>query len=186
MMVGIIIVGITLLLSFFISLLMSGLVGIVSGLVVYFILKQGKDDATQSTPSNEPAPKNDSEQGIELLLVANITLRKAVIPEKIRDVYEEIIDQLIALLPRVNESSPDGELAWVINRMATEYLPQKSIKPYLALSEGERQDKDVIEKVIESLSGMKSELEDVKDILSQRKTNEFNTKAKFLKQRFNI
>lgn len=188
LIIGLIVVSIIILLSFFINLVFSGLVGVAAGLIAYFILSQNidKEKGSKTSPENEPEPKNESEQSIESLLNINITLRKSIMPVNMRDSFEEIIDQLIELLPKINEASPEGELAWVINRMATEYLPEKSIKPYLSLSGEERHDQTTIDKVIESLSGMKSELDDVKDILKQRKTNEFNTKAKFLKQRFNV
>jgi len=188
MIIVLIIISITILLSFFISLIFSGLAGVVGGLIAYFILNQNtdKEKDSKTSPENKVEPKNDSELGIESLLNINITLRKSIMPVNLRDSFEEIIDQLIELLPKVNDASPDGELAWVINRMATEYLPEKSIKPYLSLSEDEKHDQTTIDNVIESLSGMKSELDDVNDILKQRKTNEFNTKAKFLKRRFDV
>jgi len=184
---GLIAVAVTVILSFFISLAVSGVIAIAAAVIIYFILasKKGDDKATDSTVT---AQETDSigDKGIESLLDINLLLRKSIVPVDIRDSFEQVIDQLLDLLPKVNEAGPDGELAWVINRMATEYLPEKSIKPYLDLDEANRHDKATMDAVEDSLVGMKSELADVESILSKRKTTEFNKKAKFLKQRFDV
>lgn len=162
-------------------------IGVLVAAVVYMVLNYFNQSHEASPGSEaEPEPVSPSDTGIESLLTINIALRKELIPEEIRALYESVIDQLIDLLPKVNSEISGGELAWVINRMATEYLPEKSIRPYLALDEATRRADDTISSVKESIAGMQSELKDVEDILSSHKSDEFNNKAKFLKSRFKM
>lgn len=160
------------------------LVGLVVASVVYMVLNYFNQTEKPSEIIAEPV--SQSETSIESLLNINITLRKEIIPEEIRTLYESIIDQLIDVLPKVNSEVSGGELAWVINRMATEYLPEKSIRPYLSMDDVQRHAEDMITSVKESIAGMQSELSEVQDILSSHKTDEFNNKAKFLKTRFKM
>ena len=160
------------------------LVGLVVAGVVYMVLNHFNRTEEPSELLAEPVSLSDS--SIESLLAINIALRKEIIPEEIRTLYESIIDQLIDVLPKVNSEVSGGELAWVINRMATEYLPEKSIKPYLSMDDAQRNAEGTITSVKESIAGMQSELSDVQEILSSHKTNEFNNKAKFLKTRFKM
>ena len=160
------------------------LVGLIVASVVYMVLNYFNQTEEPSEIIAEPASPSDT--GIESLLNINIALRKEIIPEEIRTLYESIIDQLIDVLPKVNSEVSGGELAWVINRMATEYLPEKSIRPYLSMDDAQRHAEDTITSVKESIAGMQSELSEVQDILSSHKTDEFNNKAKFLKTRFKM
>jgi len=160
------------------------LVGLVVAGAVYMVLKSVNQTGTAPEIIEEPV--NLSETSIESLLAINIALRKETIPEEVRALYESIIDQLIDVLPTVNSEVSGGELAWVINRMATEYLPEKSIKPYLAMDASQRHAADTVLSVKDSIAGMQSELSDVQNMLSSHKTDEFNNKAKFLKARFKM
>lgn len=161
------------------------IIGLVVAIVVYMVLNHFNKTEEKSI-DDDIEPENPADMGIQSLLNINIALRKEIIPEEIRNLYESVIDQLIDILPKVNTESSGGELAWVINRMATEYLPEKSIRPYLALDETSRNSEDTITAVKESIAGMQSELNEVQEILSAHKTNEFNNKAKFLKNRFKM
>ncbi|MFK5913803.1 MAG: hypothetical protein QM484_05470 [Woeseiaceae bacterium] len=160
------------------------LIGLVVAGVVFMVLNYFNQTEEPTEIKTEPVSLSDS--SIESLLNINISLRKEMIPEEIRTLYESIIDQLIDVLPKVNSEVSGGELAWVINRMATEYLPEKSIRPYLSMDEAQRHAEETINSVKESIAGMQSELSEVQDILSSHKTDEFNNKAKFLKTRFKM
>jgi len=162
----------------------GALVGLIVASIVYMVLNYFNQTEEASEIIAEPASPSDA--SIESLLSINIALRKEIVPEEIRTLYESIIDQLIDVLPKVNSEVSGGELAWVINRMATEYLPEKSIRPYLSMDDAQRHAEDTITSVKESIAGMQSELSEVQDILSSHKTDEFNNKAKFLKTRFKM
>tara|TARA_R110002074_G_scaffold366065_1_gene539865 strand:+ start:428 stop:1018 length:591 start_codon:yes stop_codon:yes gene_type:complete len=167
---------------------LGSIIGILVGLlvagVVYGLLNHFNQTEKPSEIIAEPVSLADS--SIESLLNINIALRKEIIPEEIRTLYESIMDQLIEVLPIVNSEVSGGELAWVINRMATEYLPEKSIRPYLSMDDAQRHAEETITSVKESIAGMQSELSEVQEILSSHKTDEFNNKAKFLKARFKM
>ena len=160
------------------------LIGLIVASVVYMVLSYFNQ--TEEPPEIIAEPVSLSDSSIESLLNINIALRKEIIPEEIRSLYESIVDQLIDVLPKVNSEVSGGELAWVINRMATEYLPEKSIRPYLSMDDALRHKEETINSVKESVAGMQSELSEVQDILSSHKTDEFNNKAKFLKTRFKM
>jgi len=185
LIIGLVTVVVFILLLFITGLVISTIIALAVGIAVYFILKKQMDKSDKSSMAEEE-PLSAEDMGINALLNTNIELRKTIIPTSIRDAFEQVIDQLIDLLPKVNAASPDGELAWVINRMATEYLPEKSVKPYLALDEQARHDENTMSTAQEGLAGMKAELADVESMLASRQTNEFNNKAKFLKRRFNV
>lgn len=176
------VVIITVILSMFFPLPLSLLVAIACALAFYFFVKKpGADEEDEAE-----TPPSSNELAVEALLSVNLELRKTIVPAEMREAFESIIDQLLKILTEATELDADSELGWVINRMATEYLPEKSIRPYLMLDESMRHDQGTIASVLEGLAGMKKELADVEDILSSRKTNEFNAKAKFLKHRFDI
>ena len=181
---GLILIGVAILLSMFLGLGISLLIAIIIA-VAYYLLFAGSDGNDDDSDEDEKEP-DAAEVGIESLLMLNIELRKCIMPVEVRDQFEQVIDQLIALLPDINKTGPDGELAWVINRMATEYLPEKSVRPYIQLSETLRHEQETINSVEEGLAGMKAELAEVEAILASRQNSEFNAKAKFLKQRFKL
>lgn len=160
------------------------LVGLIVASILYMVLNHFNQTEEPAEIIEESVSLSDT--SIESLLNINIALRKEIIPEEIRTLYESIIDQLIDVLPKVSSEVSGGELAWVINRMATEYLPEKSIRPYLSMDYAQRHAEYTITSVKESIAGMQSELSDVQDILSSHKTDEFNNKAKFLKARFKM
>ncbi|MCK5337045.1 MAG: hypothetical protein KAQ67_12830 [Gammaproteobacteria bacterium] len=186
---GLIVLGLALILSYFLymSASLSFIIAFLAAIAFYLLAGYYSSKKSSSNDSSSvETPKSETELGIESLLSINIQLRKCIMPVEVRDTFEQIIDQLLELLPKINQAGPDGELAWVINRMATEYLQEKSIKPYIALDEAARNDESTIAAVEEALSGMRSELAEVESMLAARKTGEFNSKAKFMKQRFNI
>lgn len=174
-------------LSLFLSLVLSLLLAALVCVALYFVFRSSaKDTNSRDEDIDEAPPMSDEQKGVEALLAINLQLRKSIVPSAIRDSFEQVIDQLMSVLPEVNKVSPGGELAWVINRMSTEYLPEKSIRPYLSLDEAMRHDQATMDEVEMALSGMKGELAEVQDILARHKTNEFSNKAKFLKQRFGV
>jgi len=180
-----ILIALAVLLSLFLSLSISLVIAVVIA-VVFYLLFTGSDGGGDSDDTVDAKEPDETEVGIESLLMLNIELRKCIMPESVRDQFEQIIDQLLALLPEINQTGAEGELAWVINRMATEYLPEKSVRPYIKLDDSARHDAATITSVEEGLAGMKAELTEVETILASRQNSEFNAKAKFLKQRFKL
>lgn len=173
-------------LSIFLGLAIGLIVAILVGLVTFWLFSSKKDD--QTSAEDEKTELSATEVGNQALLIANLDLRKKIISPDLREEYEHLIDQLLELLPLVNgaevAAEQTTELDWVINRMATEYLPNKSIAPYLKLSETERLDTKVVSEVLDNIISMKKELLEVKEMIIKKNHSEFTRKAKFLKQRF--
>jgi len=175
-------VVIFLILMIFIGFIGSLIIAILAGAVTYWFFSGNKDKNSNSGSDEIELSATDTAN--QALLMANLHLRKQIVSAELRENYESLIDQLIELLPLVNQTDLGNELSWVINRMATEYLPNKSIAPYLKLSEVERLNASVISDVLDNISAMKKELDDVKEMVTRKNTNEFSQKAKFLSQRF--
>ncbi len=174
-------------LQIFVGLPISVIIAILVGLATFWLFSDKNSEETSS--EGEETELSITEVGNQALLIANLELRKHIISPDLRTNYESIIDLLIELLPLVNggiDTIPEqtNELSWVINRMATEYLPNKSISPYLKLTHSERLNDQVVSEVLENINAMKKELHDVKEMITKKNTNEFAQKAKFLKQRF--
>jgi len=181
-----------LLIGYFIVGLIGGAVGgVIAGIILYAIMtKTNKTDENtkKKTDAETIKPNNEStlDTSLESLVKANLSLRKNIVLPKVRDAFEGVIDALVDILPKVHEAIPDGELYWVVNRIATEYLPNKSINPYLALTTTEQQSEENVSKVIDSVKAMMAELSEVSQLLTTKNANEFNIKAKFLQHRFNV
>jgi len=176
---------------FIVGLIAAVVGGVIAGAILYVIMsKTNKSDESteQSTGSETVKPKSEDNLDISLesLVKTNLMLRKNILLPKVRDEYESVIDALVDILPKVNEAIPDGELYWVVNRIATEYLPNKSVAPYLALTPEEQQSQDNVTKVMDSIKAIMAELSEVSQLLSTKNSNEFSIKAKFLQHRFNI
>ncbi len=159
---------------------------IVLAIALYYFLGTMQKNSSSDRTSNHSQANDlsDEEKSLNALLDINLQLRKTIIAKMLREQFEALIDQLIGLLPKINQTDSASELAWVINRMATEYLPKKSIKPYLLLTEIERLDETVISSVEKGIHAMRDELIEVEQLIATRNTNEFKNKAHFLEQRF--
>lgn len=167
----------------FISWLISLIIAVMIALVLLGYLFKRASEASNSDEQADEIPSK-TKLANQSLLNSNLILRKSIVSKELRDNYELLIDQLIELLPMVNDTDYTSELAWIINRMATEYLPKKSLEPYLALTEDERLNSGVVSSAIESIEAMRNELLEVKTMVINRKSGEFKNKAQFLKQRF--
>ena len=168
--------GIFLIAFMFISITAGLIGGLIACLVSYLYLSKlepAKSKDSNKTKTEEPV--NEIENSMQSLVLLNIEIRKTIIPKNIQKALET-----------TNDAAPGGELYWVVNRMATEYLPEKSIRPYLSLNQEQRSSEEVITTLLDGLKGIQSELKDIGELLISKNTNEFNTKAKFLKHRFNV
>ena len=165
-----------------ITLILAALaIAVIVGAVFY--LKRGDSGAVDDSTV---AKSDDSENSeVDGLLALNLALRKSQSPAIAVTKTEAVIDALLELIPKVEgDDSPSGELAWTVRRIASSYLPEKCVGPFLSLDASVRVEDSVLEAFIESLSALQSELDSVAEVLSRRDLSEFNKKAQFLKQRF--
>lgn len=152
---------------------------------IFFFKKSAKTDQPDLS-SRQPVVTDPTDQAQQQLLDCNLRLRKQGVQGIVLEKYEQLIDRLLGIIPDINQQYPDGELTWVINRIAAEYLPEKSVTPYLALDIGQRESADTIRSVTEGIEAMIREVDEVVELLATRKSSDFDSKAKFLKQRFNF
>ncbi len=118
------------------------------------------------------------------LLELNLIIRKAAIGSVLTSRCEAIIDQLIAIFPRIETHvCASGEFAWTVNRIASEYLPNKCVLPYINLKDDARE--GASEEFVNNLQTLEQELVDIEALLSKNDQKEFDNKSRFLKAKFN-
>ncbi|PID43078.1 MAG: hypothetical protein CSB48_07210 [Proteobacteria bacterium] len=159
------------------------LIGVVAAVVSYYLFYK-KGNTAPAAADVETAQTLDSV--LNDIAELNLKLRLSCPVEAARNAVEETIDALIALLPRVDRELEDGELKWVVYRIATDYLPNRAVSPYLALGRESQSDENVVADLVSGQQAMCNELKEVGDLLSQKKSNEFQAKATFIKHRFTI
>ena len=160
-------------------LLLLVCVAVAIGVFAYY--KSGSNKADEVA---EPTVKVESP--LDDLPALNLAVRKSLMPIDLIIETETVIDKLVELIPAVDQcGSPTGELKWSVNRIATEYLPNKCVFPFLRMSDAERTKVESVTAFKNNLVALSDELDDVSAMLSRRNTDDFNAKAKFLEHRFN-
>lgn len=164
------------------AILIIVLIGIIAAA---FYIKKNKSTSDSDNNSDDASTTNQPDP-LQDLVALNLQIRKSAISEALTKECEAVIDQLVDLIPAINEAStPGSEITWTVNRIATEYLPNKCILPYLSLNAESRQDEEKIATMRSNLASLSTELKDVESMLTRRNESEFNAKATFLKHRFN-
>ena len=138
----------------------------------FFLRKQNKIKSSPTQKENTP---------IDELLFLNINIRKKIFNKELIDSIEKIIDKLRDVLPLLNDKYKASELTWVANKMATDYL-QKVLNPYMEFSFQTQKEKQ--EDLLLSLQQIEKELDDTIELVKKNETSLFDTKAKFIKNRF--
>ena len=144
----------------------------------------GKKMAEQSQESQQDKKMDPVEANNELLLSANLKLRKGTIEIDVMTQTEVLIDTLSSVSERINHDFPNDSLTWQINRMVSEYLPNKVINPFLALNAASQKDNNIKTRYLESISTLQKEAEEVGKLVSGRQQGEFERKAEFIQKRF--
>ena len=122
-----------------------------------------------------------TESALKSLLLLNLSVREKALELELLHLVEKLIDDLRRVLPRLNADFKTSEMAWVINSMANKYLPNV-INPYLLLSASAKHEQKI--KLKESIVSMDKELSEVEGMLDASNTSSFETKARFIKHRF--
>lgn len=152
---------------------------VIIAVVAYSLIKHYSKEKTKDTEPSiaEPSPTQD-------LLALNLVIRKASIGSILTVRCEAIIDRLIALFPRIEDHvCASGEFAWTVNRIASEYLPNKCVMPYIKLEASTRE--GASDEFINNLKTLEQELLDIEALLSKNDQKEFDNKSLFLKAKFN-
>lgn len=159
---------------------------IMLGLVIVFFYSKSKtsNESASNSTDQEASPKAEEPEAD--LIQLNLRVRKGALNKEVTESSEKVIDQLVVLIPAINESEMSGtDLRWTVNQIAKEYLPNKCMGPYLNLSAEQQAEPEKIKTVLSNLAALSSELLDVEKLLTSRDENEFKKKATFLKHRFN-
>ncbi|MEJ6591916.1 MAG: hypothetical protein QNL99_08050 [SAR86 cluster bacterium] len=145
---------------------------------VFYKMKAKKPEAEPVDESVGPGPVED-------LLSLNLDMRKSMMAASLVEITEELIDLIVDLLPLVREqASASGELTWTVNRIASEYLPNKCVYPFIKLDKNSQSDAGIVASYTDSIGALKDELVAVKAMVVSRDVQQFSAKAKFLKNRF--
>ncbi len=158
------------------------LIAVVVGVIIYFSWwKPSKEKDAPIAPDKGREAVNP----IDGLLQLNLDIRKFFTVQELVDITEEVIDILVGLLPQVEaQDSATGELLWTVNRISTEYLPNKCVRPFIKLDADDQRNTDIVSSYKDNIAVLKTELLSVKALVVSRDIKQFNSKAKFLKNRF--
>ena len=181
---GIIALGTGLVSGYFAGLVAGVILSAVAGLVAYYIFK--KTSSKPETPNDNKEEEPTLETVLDSLAELNLTIRLELIQGRALSSIETTIDGLISLLPKAEQALENGELKWVVYRIATDYLPNKAVKPYIGLNKSQRESESTINNLVNGQLAMQEEIKDIEDLISQKSHAEFQAKAKFLQHRFNI
>lgn len=141
----------------------------------------GARDAAGAAPEPQADPADVWIGHLRSLVALDIQIREGALSAEVTEKLEHSVDVLRHVIPELNDSHPGSELAWTVNRMATDYLP-RIVKPFVALATGAREEHRA--ELLRSLEGLESELANIEDLLRNAKVGEFQAKAAFLRARF--
>lgn len=156
---------------------------VVAMLCAYWLMnRKAAEEEVAESPAAEEAPGYAAG-----LVQLNLDVRMTYIDVEVRALCEAVIDKLVELEPGINDKlSPAGELRYTINRIATEYFPNKCMRPYLQLDTVTRNKADVVTNQKAMLKALLDELESVEQAMQSKDKREYDMKSDFLKAKFNL
>lgn len=163
----------------FIGSLLTIIIGAALGLIIGLFLfpASGKRPKVEIVDTADPI-----ENLLEQLLKLNKIIRlDPFLEEEVLKNIEMIIDKLGKIISRINKEYPGSELTFVTNRMVTSYLPEL-LEPYLALSKSARAGET--DKLKTTLNSLEAEIDNIVELVEQRKVNEFRVQDTFLRHKF--
>ena len=136
----------------------------------------------EENPENTVSPKDQANlSGLETLVQLNLKSRESGLDQDLLSSLEALIDRLFDILPRLNQQHKGSELAFVVNKIAKDYLGQIT-GSYLGLSTDARAaQKEELKRV---LTGLNDEVAEIIRIVDEQVTGEFKTHAKFISTKF--
>ena len=162
-----------------ISWILLVIVGAIFGLIIGMFLfpASGKRPQIEVVDTSDP-----TENLMEHLISLNKKIRlDPYLETEVLKKLESTIDKLGNIVPRTNHEHPGSELTYVANRMITNYLPEL-LDPYLGLSSQAR--KGEISKLLSTLKSLDAEIDNIINLVDQRKVNEFRVQDTFLRHKF--
>lgn len=166
-------------------MLPAGLVGgLVGGLASALLLKKYvKEEVAQAINAAQETvlSERNPEKILTGLLAINVSARTKGFSEAVITLIESVIDLLVAVIPEMAERYSGEELTWETFRMADKHLPGL-VDFFGALSAPDRQSKEPA--FIAGLETMKTELEEVQQLVRNHQAGEFERKAATIKLKY--
>lgn len=163
-----------------------GVIAFLAAALLAVVKPLGGVNSKEATPKEEPADHvsaltQKAREGLENLVRLNLKARESGMDEDLLINLEQLVDRLFDILPRLNQEHRGSELAFVVNKIAGEYLNQIT-GTYLGLSADARtSQKDELKRV---LGGLNDEVLEIIKIVDDQMTGEFKTHAKFISTKF--
>ena len=132
-------------------------------------------------PSAPAAKDPEWVEPLRALVAVDIAVREHDLPASVVETVERNVDVLRELVPDLNDRHAGSELAWTVNRMATDYIP-RLVGPYTGLGADQRAARET--EFRESLSGLEAELVNIRELVERADEGDFQAKAAFLRARF--
>lgn len=169
--------------GFIFNALLGSLLPIIIGAILGLVLGMFLFPASGKRPQIEVVKTTDpTENLLRGLVMFNKKLRlDPFLQEEILEKLEKIVDKLAEIVPRSNKEHPGSELTYVANRMVTNYLPEL-LDPYLDLSPQAREGE--LAKLMKTLHSLEEEIDNIINLVDQRKVNEFRVQDTFLRHKF--
>lgn len=133
----------------------------------------------------EPVAVDPVVEGEKTLKELNLSIRKAALPQKAMHETEMVIDQLLELNPLVQAKATGAtECRWTVGQMIKDYLPNRTVKPYMNLSSELRESGEHLDTYLEMLKTLSGSLADIKSALDSKDEQQLALKSKFIQERF--
>jgi len=164
-------------------LIVIGLV--VIGVGIFFVLRNkntGENETEVSVPQTREQKDYASYQdGIEKLLVINLTAREKVENKEVLTVLESTIDSIRNITEEMSKSKNFSESSVMFGRIIDKYLPEL-VYGYTKLSDSEQ--KEQHSKVIADLERLNTEVSLIEESLSESSVQDFEKTGKLINAMF--
>ena len=155
-----------------------------AGFFVYiWFNKQKKEDSQKEdhTVKEEGTPKwiDNLNESVSL----NQTLREdSSLSKEILNTFESLLDKLMIVVPKMNETYPLSDMTYVVNKISTSYTTDL-FRPYLLLDSDSREGENTIT-LVHILEGLNTELDKISDTIENRQEKDLENEVEFLKRKF--
>jgi hypothetical protein len=166
------------------SLMLAAIAGfIIGGGVTIILIARSRGEKPQDIVKEvvkeavNPTPDSLSHRVEEKLLQLNLQLRLETTHTVIIDKCEELIDNLLDIVPRAIKESPDSEASFDLEKLSTDYFPDL-MNNFLSLSDSDQQGQQA--ELLSQLAQLIDTAEKAKQSLDKGNLNDFKVSSAFL------
>ena len=161
---------------------------LVSWFVVSFLVPERKKKESEESKEDVPPPvteeskkQDDIMEHLDSLVKLNFDIRNDPLRDSdIVNELEKIINDLVDIIPVINEESNDVSLVHVINNIGDDYLP-RLINPYIKLSESDRKQKT--SEILDGLKEISNKVASTAEKINKGEFDKIEMEVSFLKTR---